>query len=138
MRSLLVWLCGAIALVVPAVVRAAPPSWRSALYPVTWTPGTKDSLGRFLHDFSYAGYRGGESPPTTPAGAILDVTLAPYGADPTGATDATAAIQGAIDAAGAAGGGVVYLPPGTYQLNAPAGKPYCLVLDKSNVVLRGA
>jgi len=37
-----------------------------------------------------------------------------YGATGNGTTDDTAAIQDAIDAAGAASGGVVFLPPGTY------------------------
>jgi len=39
-----------------------------------------------------------------------------YGATGNGTTDDTAAIQGALNAAGANGGGVVYLPPGTYHL----------------------
>ena len=33
-----------------------------------------------------------------------------------GVTDDTAAIQEAINAAGALGGGLVYFPPGTYRL----------------------
>ena len=40
-----------------------------------------------------------------------------YSADNTGATDARAAIQSAIDAANAAGGGVVYLPAGDYRID---------------------
>lgn len=39
-----------------------------------------------------------------------------YGADPTGATDSAGAIQAAINAASAAGGGLVILRPGTYTL----------------------
>ena len=39
-----------------------------------------------------------------------------YGAKGDGTTDDVAAIQAAIDAAGAAGGGHVYFPPGTYKL----------------------
>lgn len=39
-----------------------------------------------------------------------------YGAKGDGTTDDTAAIQAAINAAGAAGGGVVYLPEGTYKV----------------------
>lgn len=39
-----------------------------------------------------------------------------FGADPTGATDSTAAIQEAIDAAAASGGAIVYIPPGTYSV----------------------
>jgi hypothetical protein len=31
-------------------------SWRSKLYPENWKPGFNDGQGRFLHDFSFAGY----------------------------------------------------------------------------------
>src|SRR5690625_2455403 len=37
---------------------------RSELYPVDWQPATPDAEGRFLHDFSYAGYRYGQPVPT--------------------------------------------------------------------------
>lgn len=40
-----------------------------------------------------------------------------YGADPTGATDSTAAFNAALTAAVAAGGGSVYAPRGTYLIN---------------------
>jgi hypothetical protein len=40
-----------------------------------------------------------------------------FGADPTGTTDSAVAIQNAINACGAAGGGIVYLPQGTYKVN---------------------
>ena len=46
----------------------------------------------------------------------INATKAPYGADSTGAVDATAAIQAAINALGSKGG-TVYLPPGSYLLN---------------------
>jgi hypothetical protein len=39
-----------------------------------------------------------------------------FGADPTGATLATDAVQAAIDAAHAAGGGVVYVPEGVFSI----------------------
>ena len=35
--------------------------WRSVLYPEDWTPAFTGPEGRFLHDFSYAGYRNGET-----------------------------------------------------------------------------
>lgn len=106
--------------------------WCSALYPPGWKANAPaDSQGRFLHDFSYAGYRSGEAPPISPPGGTYDV-VATYGADASGVNDATAAIQAAIDAASRAGGGVVYLPSGTYRV---AGRLY---VSESNVVLRGA
>jgi hypothetical protein len=45
----------------------------------------------------------------------IDVTAPPYKADPTGATDSTAAIQAAINAVGATGG-TVSIPAGTFAL----------------------
>jgi hypothetical protein len=104
--------------------------WCSALYPPTWTAkAPADAEGRFLHDFSYAGYHAGDAPPATPPGTTYDV--ASYGADKSGAVDATAAVQSAINAASVAGGGVVFFPAGTYQI---AGT---LSVTTSGVVLRG-
>ena len=48
------------------------------------------------------------------ASAFYDVMAAPFSAQADGFTDDTPAIQGALNAAGAAGGGTVYLPSGTY------------------------
>ncbi|MUG43511.1 discoidin domain-containing protein [Paenibacillus woosongensis] len=112
---------------------------RSRLYPDDWYPGFKDEEGRFLHDFSYAGYHRGEAPiPQIDPSTGMDVTKAPYHADRTGSRDATAAIQQAIHDAAAKGGGVVYLPEGTYQVNPPAGKDYALNIPASHIVLKGA
>jgi hypothetical protein len=116
--------------------------WRSTLYPENWTAPENETPGTpFLHDFSYAGYHRGEIPiPDNPPGLTYDVTLPPYNADNTGTTDATAAIQAAIDAAGAAGGGVVFLPAGTY-LVAPAvvgQEEAALYVRHSGVAVRGA
>jgi hypothetical protein len=84
--------------------------------------------------------------PIRQPGGYLNVTQAPYDVDDTGATDVTAALQSAIDAASAAGQGV-YLPPGTYTISAPlnvnnvkvlgAGEWYT-VLTGSNVEFNGA
>nr|GEZ89525.1 hypothetical protein [Tanacetum cinerariifolium] len=57
-----------------------------------------------------------------------------FGAKGNGSSDDTLAIQKAIDAAAAAGGGQVYLPEGTYMVSATTGS--CLAL-KSNVSLVG-
>lgn len=57
----------------------------------------------------------------TPAksGYSVSVIDAPYGADPTGKADATAAIQAAVDAVYAAGGGAVHIPAGKYVVSYP-------------------
>lgn len=111
--------------------------WRSILYPATWTPGFADAQGRFLHDFSYAGYHRGEAEPPVVAGPIFNA-VSGYGADPSGASDSTAAIQAAINAAGTAGGGVVWLPAGTYKVAPVGSSTSALRLDTPGVVLRGA
>jgi hypothetical protein len=105
--------------------------WRSALHPEDWTPEFEGPGGEFLHDFSYAGYHNGETPlGVDPPSAVFDV-VAGFGADGTGATDATAAVQEAIDAAAAAGGGVVLFPAGLYRFDG------VLIVSASRTVLRG-
>ena len=113
--------------------RACPSDrWCSELYAPTWTadqPATSD--GRYLHDFSYAGYRYGERPPASPPGAVYDVVKT-YKADATGKADASSAIQDAINAASGAGGGVVLFPAGTFRVDK------ALTIKASGVVLRGS
>ena len=60
------------------------------------------------------------------------VTASPYNADPTGVTDATNAIQKAINAVGELNGGVVYLPAGRYRLNGSLALPYGVILAGAN------
>lgn len=113
--------------------------WRSSLYPDDWTPAWRDAEGRFLHDFSYAGYRHGEAPLPERTDNIIDATQPPYEADASGVNDATAAIQAALDAAGRnGGGGVVFLPAGTYRVAPPEGATAALRIRDSHVMLRGA
>lgn len=117
------------------------PAWRSKLYPADWQPGYASPDGFFLHDFSYAGYHRGERPIPDVAGPIFDVTK--FGADRTGRNDATDAIQRTIDAAQKAGGGVVFLPAGTYRVKPPADQPEgpnpraVLRITAGKIVLRG-
>lgn len=111
--------------------------WRSSLYPESWKPGYKDSLGRFLHDFSHAGYHQGEKPIPVIGKNIVNIAKAPYNGDITGETDVTSVIQQALDDVGEAGGGVVYLPAGTYKIN-PGTHDYGLRIKYDSTILRGA
>jgi len=117
---------------VPADESFVEKPWRSLLYPSDWVPGFQDGEGRFLHDFSYAGYHNGEAPVALGGGNnlfVIDVTT--HGADTTGATDATTSIQSAIDAVADAGGGSVFFPEGIYRVDGQ------LNVTASSTVLRG-
>ena len=48
--------------------------------------------------------------------ALVDVTLDPYDADPTGAEDSTSAIQNALYDVSLQGGGTVWMPAGLYRI----------------------
>lgn len=79
----------------------------------------------------------------TPAG---EFNVRDYGATGDGTTDDRLAIQAAIDAAGAAGGGEVYFPPGTYKLTSYQTATYTdsstayfhLLVNFDNITFRGA
>jgi len=120
----------------------APQTWRSELYPEFGHNPEAANLetDKVIQDFSYAGYRRGEHPIPDVNGPIFDVTLAPFNADSSGRHDATDAIQAAIQAAGdTPGGGVVFLPAGTYLLSVrPETRNEALLITQPNVVLRGA
>ncbi len=66
-----------------------------------------------------------------PAGYYINVKEAPYNARGNGSTDDTAAIQAALDAVPSTGG-VVYLPPGQYEISAT------LIITQDNTTLIGA
>lgn len=131
-------LCLCAAAVACASVRPAF-GWRSALYPKTWDPeaiAAKFESDKLIQDFSYAGYRCGERALPLVSGPVFHA-VADYGADPTGKADSTAAIQKAIDAARAAGGGVVFLSAGTYRIVAPEGSSTALAIRGHRIVIRG-
>ena len=112
------------------------PTWRSELYPADWDP---DDLGAFyedklIQDFSHAGYAAGERPIPDVAGPVFDVT--DFGATADDEIDDTRAIRETI-AAASTEGGVVYLPAGLYRVAPPGDEPHALLIDASNVVLRG-
>lgn len=82
-------------------------------------------------DNSYAGYGYGNHPiPDRPV--VVDVTDPEFGAVASPGVDNTAAIQAAIDFAGANGGGAVFIPAGSYEIHG------MLFITRSGVVLRGA
>jgi len=129
--SLLLGACGDDTSEGPAVDAGTGAPWRSELFPANWSPGLSGGDGRALHDFSYAGYRNGEAPlPSAEDLPVFDVR--DHGADDTGNQDATVAIQTTIDAAEAAGGGIVWVPTGQYRCDG------LLVVRADGVVLRGA
>ena len=103
-------------------------SWRSRLYPENWTSAQMDAQGRFLHDFSYAGYRNGEVPLPSEHSSLPVIEVE---ADRTGKADTTAAIQSAVETAKRAHGGVVHLPAGLYRCDG------MLVVDAPGIILRG-
>ncbi len=113
-------------------------TWRSALYPEDWKPGFTDTAGRFLHDFSYAGYHSGLVALPNISKHIIDITKPPYEADNTGKTDVTNQIQQAIDDASKKGGGVIFFPAGEYMVSVPIDKKFAIRISTNNIVLRGA
>ncbi len=92
----------------------------------------RDGPAGRLYDFSYAG-RGTTDP--TPGLPVFDA--AAYGARPDSGEEASGPIQAALDAAGEAGGGVVQLGRGVYDLSVDRKCPP-LRIRHSHVVLRGA
>lgn len=103
-------------------------SWNSRFLPNVngaYTPQTVNFAGRnwTLDDFSCAGYSlGAKSPGSVPCN-IVNVTA-------TG--DITAAVQAAINTAGAAGGGIVRIPAGTFTMSSGVAVNY------NNVSIEGA
>lgn len=124
----------------PSSVQHAGPQWRSALYPTTWVPvdegGVPDAAGRYLPDFSYAGWHRGEARPAYGKGPTTVTVAERYG---DGHTDATMAIQSAIDAVCGHGGGTVRIPTGTFVIRLPQPEAkQILSMACSHIVLRGS
>jgi hypothetical protein len=82
-----------------------------------------------IPNVSYAGYHRGEDRLPRPR---VRLSVTGFGAVGDGRTDCTAAFNAAVEAAGRAGGGAVYVPPGEYLLT------NIVWVHQSNVVLRGA
>ena len=129
---------GFIGIFLLSIIFADAQIWRSSLYPEDWTPGYKDSEGRFLHDFSYAGYHSGLKEIPNRTDNIIDITKAPYNADNKGKKDVTFIVQKAVNDLGEKGGGVVYFPQGEYAMSVSTGGKNGVLISYDNIVLRGA
>lgn len=100
-----------------------------ALLPDGHAPSVlKQEILDLIKEHSPKSVPGESSPPgSLPAPSVpspanarrVDVTAAPYNADPSGSRDSTRAIQDAIDAASQAGGGTVVIPSGIYKVSHP-------------------
>jgi hypothetical protein len=112
-----------------------------------WMPGVwrqymeRGPVKNNLPDFSCAGYRMGSKPvPDIQAPVsevhLFDVTSKLFGAVPDDGNDDTDGIQSAIDAAGSAGGGVVFLPRGRYEVHQKPENGF-LRISHDNVILKG-
>jgi hypothetical protein len=88
-----------------------------------------------LYDYSRAGYRHGAEPPLTPELPVF--RAAEFGARADSGDEATDGIQAAIAAAERAGGGLVQLDAGVYDVRVDGWRDP-LRIAASNVVLRGA
>ncbi|MCG8310799.1 MAG: hypothetical protein MI975_25650, partial [Cytophagales bacterium] len=90
-----------------------------------------------LPNYGYAGYKlGQEAIPETHPHLVFDVT--DYGAVPNDANSDQAAIQAAIDAAEANGGGVVFFPPGEFLVNTDPNPSTSILIESSNIILKGS
>jgi len=105
--------------------------------PAIWTAYQRTgATGAALPDFSRAGYAMGDRSIPNVTGPVFNVTEKRFGAVPGDDRDDTAAIQAAIDTAGKAGGGVVFLPRGRFDIRQTGNAPY-LRITRDNVILRG-
>ena len=87
-------------------------------------------------DFSYAGYDHGESGIPTATGKVFDVTT--YGAVPNDGLDDRPAVKKAIEAASAAGGGIVFFPAGRFLLGEEKHLYDTLSIYSENIVIKGS
>ena len=89
-----------------------------------------------LPDFSYAGYAYGTEARPEATGSLFNVS--DYGARPNQEGSDRHAVEKAISAAEEAGGGIIYFPPGLYNLSEEEGCYEPIRIRKGNIVLKGA
>ncbi len=90
-----------------------------------------------LPNYGYAGYKQGqEAIPDSQNLMTFDVTN--YGAVANDSNSDQAAIQAAIDAAEANGGGIVFFPSGEFLINTNASSTSSITITGSNIILKGS
>ena len=105
---------------------AQPPDDEAAALLDSWAQAPRDHP--VIPDISRAGHLLGSRPPSP----VVSARVTDFGATPGETTDCAPAFNAAVRAVGEAGGGVVFVPAGTYQLDSP------IFMHWSGVVLRGA
>ena len=106
------------------------PTW------VNFVQAKMDDTEPILPDFSYAGYRYSTEP--IPDVTHREFSVSRYGAIQNDGRSDHLAIQAAIDAASAHGSGVVTFPAGEFLINSNDVYPSQIIINSSNIVLRGS
>lgn len=102
-----------------------------------YTGAINDPNIPLLPNYGYAGYKlGAEAIPDSFNYPVFDVTN--YGAVPNDANSDQAAIQAAIDAAGANGRGIVFFPPGEFLVNTDPNHTTSITIASSHIILKGS
>lgn len=109
----------------------------------SWFTGIHDAIDEIDASISGIGSGGLAGQVANMRVGIYNVRDDSYGAVGDGVTDDTVAIQAAIDACGAAGGGIVYFPPGEYLTTLrsvvwSSNRKYRLMVNYDNITLLGA
>ena len=97
-----------------------------------WTPNTAEGTPGTGIPGGFEQYLAGGASDRAVTGTVIDVTQAPYNADPTGVASVSTAVGAAWTAASP--GDVIYFPPGTYRFESSA----INTQYKDDVTIRGA